>query len=189
MKKHLVTMHCGQEMPANSPAQRFCNKQCSGYFVSRYPNKRRLRKAEDGEGQRVTPYLCGLASDDPAWNSAKRYPTRKGYMLLSVYDPVLRLSFQRMEHIVIWEKVNGEPVPKGWVIHHLNEQPDDNDPANLLAMPLNLHRELHVQLSHLKLECVGLEYLKRRYLLTSEFIKRATELVDLRRSWYGEKGE
>jgi len=90
---------------------------------------------------------------------------------------------------VVWEKVHGEPLQKGWVIHHLNEQTDYNDPANLLAMPHGLHRELHVQLGHLKSECTGLEYLKRRHALTSEFIKRATELVDLRRSWYGEKGE
>lgn len=191
MKKNMVTMHCGQQMPASGQEQLFCNRKCASYFVSHCRRAmQRSRKAGEGEMQRVTPYLCALPSDDPAWNTARRYLTKRGYVLLCVYDPLLKRSFQRLEHIVVWEKVYGEPLPKGWVIHHRNEQTDDNDPANLVALPRSLHKELHVQLRHLASVCSGIEYLKRRYALTMEYIKRSTRLADLRRTWFsGEKGE
>jgi hypothetical protein len=183
MKKHLVTMHCGQEMPANSPAQRFCNRQCSGFFVSRRPGAKK-RPGHSGVKQCVAIYPPD--SNHPAWNSAKRYLNKRGYILLSFYDRDLKITFQRFEHIVVWEKVNGEQVPRGWVIHHLNEQKDDNDPCNLLALPRGLHRELHVELELLFAECRGLEYLKRRHQITKLYIDRSTELTNLRRDWYGE---
>jgi len=191
MKKHLVTMHCGQQMPASGPEQLFCNGKCASYFVSPITRaSQRGRKGGVGKVQRVTPYLCGLSSDDPAWNSAKRYLTKRGYVVLYVYDPVLKRCFQRLEHIVIWEKVHGERLAKGWVIHHMNEQPDDNDLANLVALPRSLHKELHVQLRHLASLCSGIEYLKQRHALTMEYIKRSTKLADLRRIWFSaEKGE
>ena len=184
MKKQLVTMHCGQQMPANSQGQRFCNRQCSGFFVTRRPGaKKRNQKSPGSIGK--SPLLCALDSNDPAWNEARRYLTKNGYVLLNYYDPDLKINFQRMEHIVNWEKVHGEQVPRGWVIHHLNEQKDDNDPDNLLALPRGLHKELHVCLQRARAEYTGLNYLKRRHQLTQEFVKRSTELSDLRRNWYG----
>jgi len=40
---------------------------------------------------------------------------------------------------LVWEKANGKPLPKGWVIHHLNGVKDDNRPENLLGLPSNQH--------------------------------------------------
>jgi len=49
-----------------------------------------------------------------------------------------------LEHILVWEKVHNRPLPKGWVIHHLNGIKTDNRPYNLAAMPRAKHtrREL-----------------------------------------------
>lgn len=49
-----------------------------------------------------------------------------------------------LEHILVWEKVHNRPLPKGWVIHHLNGIKTDNRPCNLVAMPTARHtrREL-----------------------------------------------
>ena len=43
------------------------------------------------------------------------------------------------EHILIWEEANGRPLPKGWVVHHINGIKDDNRSENLFAMPKKNH--------------------------------------------------
>lgn len=44
------------------------------------------------------------------------------------------------EHILVWEKTHGMPLPHGWVIHHLNGIPSDNRPENLLALTSRKHK-------------------------------------------------
>jgi HNH endonuclease len=42
----------------------------------------------------------------------------------------------KMEHVVLAEKALGRPLPKGAVVHHMNEIPDDNfTPFNLVICP------------------------------------------------------
>lgn len=48
-----------------------------------------------------------------------------------------------MEHIVIWEKATGVPVPKGCCIHHLNGDKADNRIQNLCMMQLTAHTAFH----------------------------------------------
>jgi len=43
------------------------------------------------------------------------------------------------EHILVWEKANGMPLPDGHVIHHLNGIKHDNRPQNLIALPTSQH--------------------------------------------------
>jgi hypothetical protein len=50
----------------------------------------------------------------------------------------------------------GEPIPKGWHVHHMNENPAYNDPTNLVLFPGNSqHMKYHQQL--LKLQRAGVE--------------------------------
>jgi hypothetical protein len=46
-------------------------------------------------------------------------------------------------HVAVWEKVNGRPLPRGHVVHHLNENPGDNDPSNLQLLTRGEHIRLH----------------------------------------------
>lgn len=185
MKTHQVVMHCGQLMPASSPHQRFCNRQCAGYYVSRRPGaKKRNRNLAKQDLPRPSRNLCCVESNDPAWNRARRYVNKRGYVILSLYDPDLKLSFQRLEHIIIWEKFTGERLPLGWVIHHINEQRDDNEPGNLMALSRGVHKELHAELQQLKAACTGFEYMVRRHQLTQEYAARATRLTELRSRWF-----
>jgi ribosomal protein S27AE len=43
------------------------------------------------------------------------------------------------EHILVWERTHGKPVPKGYVVHHYNGIKDDNSPGNLFAVPRKSH--------------------------------------------------
>ena len=44
------------------------------------------------------------------------------------------------EHILVWEQFHGKPLPKGWIVHHLNGIGLDNRIANLIALPNRKHR-------------------------------------------------
>ena len=46
------------------------------------------------------------------------------------------------EHILVWEETHQRPLPKGWVIHHINGIKTDNRPENLVAYPGNKHQEV-----------------------------------------------
>lgn len=39
---------------------------------------------------------------------------------------------------MVWEKANG-PLPRNWVVHHLNGIKTDNSVENLVAMPRQYH--------------------------------------------------
>ena len=49
------------------------------------------------------------------------------------------------EHRLIWESLHG-PIPKGYVIHHIDGNSKNNDPSNLRLMKHGEHVALHHQL-------------------------------------------
>lgn len=46
----------------------------------------------------------------------------------------------KFEHHIVWEEANG-PLPRGWVIHHLNGIKTDNRLENLAGMPRHEHHK------------------------------------------------
>lgn len=51
------------------------------------------------------------------------------------------------EHIKVAEKVLGKKLPKGAVVHHVDEDPTNNTPTNLVVCPSRAyHRLLHARL-------------------------------------------
>lgn len=179
MTKHLVTLHCGRQILATNAGQRYCNRDCAAFFVTRRRTGKSLKKAKKVVGAQVLK----VDSLDPSWNQAKVSRTSRGYRLLTLYVPSMRKSISRFEHIVIWERYHARKVPGGWVLHHINERPLDNDPSNLVPLPKGLHRELHVRLKHLAQHHTGIDYIVNRYSLTKDFVRRSTELDDLRKRW------
>jgi len=76
----------------------------------------------------------------PCWKGGRRYTTN-GYVL--VYAPNHPRAHKKskcvFEHILVWEKTHGKPLPPNYQIHHLNGIKDDNRPENLVAVPSNKH--------------------------------------------------
>ena len=104
---------CGKEITRRAIRCRVCdNKARTGYF---------------------------LGDKNPNWRGGKTH--NEGYVYLRVGSTKERHHAYRAEHIVVWEKANGKPLPKGWVIHHLNGIKDDNSLENLIAMPRNSHNQ------------------------------------------------
>ena len=48
-----------------------------------------------------------------------------------------------LEHRWIWEQANG-PIPRGWIIHHINGNQKDNRLENLLAVPRDKHKTAYI---------------------------------------------
>ena len=65
-----------------------------------------------------------------------------GYIHILVAPEKRKGHRYQPEHRLVWEKVHG-PLPKGWVVHHINGIKDDNRIDNLEAMARNKHGEEH----------------------------------------------
>lgn len=76
-----------------------------------------------------------LGEGNPSWKGGR---TRAGGYVYHRIQPGSGGSAYRAEHILVWEQANG-PLPKDWVVHHLNGIKDDNRLENLLAMPRKMH--------------------------------------------------
>lgn len=74
----------------------------------------------------------------------ERYVTSKGYVVIYKPDhPRANKNGRVLEHIVVWEQHNNKSVPKGYIIHHINENKSDNRIGNLQLMTAKEHRIYH----------------------------------------------
>lgn len=77
-----------------------------------------------------------------AWKGG-RTTDQYGYVRLLVAPEARKGHRYQAEHILIWERAYGKPLPKGWIVHHINHIKDDNRLENLLAMPRGTHNQRH----------------------------------------------
>lgn len=49
---------------------------------------------------------------------------------------------RRYEHQVVWEEYNGT-IPKGCIVHHIDEDKLNNNISNLQCMSIGKHNKLH----------------------------------------------
>lgn len=79
---------------------------------------------------------------NPKWRGGKSI-TGAGYAI--IYAPnhhrasIGRRKQYVFEHIYVWEQVHNQPLPEGYIIHHLNGIKTDNRPENLVAVSRSKH--------------------------------------------------
>ena len=82
-----------------------------------------------------------LGENNPNWHQG-RTRDKFGYVHVRVSATAKGTKAYRREHLVVWEAAHG-PIPKGWLVHHLNGIKDDNRIENLVAMSRSQHHRNH----------------------------------------------
>jgi hypothetical protein len=89
-------------------------------------------------------------SKNPAWKGGVTYFRKHGNYkpIKYVRCPVEWLAMARkdgyvMEHRLIVAKLLGRPLLRSEVVHHVNHDPQDNDPPNLELWATNRDHKLH----------------------------------------------
>jgi len=59
-------------------------------------------------------------------------------------DGYVRYSDDRYVHRVVMEEKLGRPLEAGEIVHHIDEDPTNNDPENLEVHTNSGHRKMHV---------------------------------------------
>jgi hypothetical protein len=79
------------------------------------------------------------------WNDERwaRYPDAAQRAHRVYYQS---LSRRKALHVAVWEHHHGCPVPDGYQVHHADDDPDNNDPGNLIALIPTEHAAAHDQL-------------------------------------------
>ena len=77
-----------------------------------------------------------VGEKNPSWKGGRHF-SKRGYVevLIAPHTRVL-------EHRYAWEQVHG-PIPKNWLVHHLNGIKTDNRLENLVAMSRSQHHRNH----------------------------------------------
>lgn len=139
-------LYCNEELTSEEVARRL---GCSGTCV-----RKRLRKlnamrsyVEAREisikcGRAVVPSVVPQQGVESAHWKGGRFQDKPGYIWLYMPEHPRAKGNYVQEHIAVWEETHGKPLPKGWVIHHLNGIRNDNRPSNLHAMPNTKHNKL-----------------------------------------------
>ena len=76
------------------------------------------------------------------YDGKRFYEDGKGYWLGQEYGADGKPHRIRL-HIYVWEKYNG-PVTDRYDIHHIDNDPSNNDISNLVALPRSEHHKLHM---------------------------------------------
>lgn len=178
--KHLVTLFCGHEILAHSPAQQYCNQKCVGFHVKRSKKPKRTPQKRRKQTKSFLP------SSSPLWDVAKLSRNCKGYIVLYVRNSETGHVYYRSQHIVFWERAHGMRVPKRHCLHHLNGNPADNRLENILCMSVSLHLTLHARLAKLaKAPLSTVQFKVERHAIIEEFTRKALEIMYRKTRWGG----
>ena len=133
-KEELYDLYWNQKYTLEEIARKI---GCSSMLV-----KRRMEKL--GIPRRSIAEAGQLAFTNGRKGDGKFQDSRDGYVyILKPEHPRADNRGYVREHILVWEQVNNKPLPKEWVVHHLNGVKGDNRPENLLGM---YHRDHNSQL-------------------------------------------
>lgn len=71
-------------------------------------------------------------------------PHRSARVYFTAYEKGRRVKGVGQLHVEVWKVTNGkDEVPPGYVVHHVDLDPLNNDPANLVCVTRKEHARLH----------------------------------------------
>ena len=76
------------------------------------------------------------------FNGYKYYKQKTGYYQMAETNKRKQLGIERRLHRAIWRFYNGD-IPKGYQVHHKDENKDNNDISNLELLSASEHAKLH----------------------------------------------
>ena len=76
------------------------------------------------------------------FNGYKYYKQKTGYYQIAETYKRKQLGIERRLHRAIWKFYNGD-IPKGYQVHHKDENKDNNDISNLELLSASEHAKLH----------------------------------------------
>ncbi len=106
--------------------------------VYRYLKEKRLLRNKKEAGKLVSKFhkpYNRLGKKNPKWKGGKNYD-KDGYVL--IYDPIHPNSRNKkyvLEHRLVMEKHLGRYLRKSEVVHHINENKQNNKIDNLMLFP------------------------------------------------------
>ena len=153
MPANLRCQECNQEFEAKRSDAKYCRKcykEMRRAYLHEYDHrKRRDACPECGAPKGKRAQFCRpcnnkhqpwrkVGKDNSNWKGGWTIST-DGYVYRRVSpEPTTTGRAYKAEHRLIWEQAHG-PIPKGWVVHHLNGDKADNCLENLAAMPRTAH--------------------------------------------------
>lgn len=112
---------------------------CSPAFVHRHLKQMGINRSSK-EAYRIKKETGAIARENsPNWAGGKSYKGQHGYVRIYMPQHPRAVGNYVLEHIVVWEQAHNRPLPRGYIIHHLNGVKDDNRPSNLVAMKAGEH--------------------------------------------------
>ncbi len=95
------------------------------------------KKPQSNPGRKGMPKSHKSGKDNHQWKGGRSL-TNNGYMRVRINGELV------LEHRYVWEKHNGQ-IPKGYQIHHIDEDKLNNKIENLQLMKNSEHQKLHKQ--------------------------------------------
>lgn len=112
---------------------------CSPAFVHRHLKHMGINRSSK-EAYRIKKETGAIARENnPNWAGGKSYKGQHGYVRVYMPEHPRAVGKYVLEHIVVWEQAHNRPLPRNYIIHHLNGIKDDNRPCNLVAMKAGEH--------------------------------------------------
>ena len=84
----------------------------------------------------------------------------------SLYKQRAHLGSVRTEHSLIAERALGKPLPRGAVVHHVDENPRNNAPSNLIICPDQAYHMLMHRRGRALRECGNANWLRCQFCKT-----------------------
>lgn len=135
---------CGKTFtrkPAELRAANYCSRSCSAkanMSLSPIPKGERRGRGTEFSGPPHNTLPVGTVT-------IRKRPGRDD---VRAWVKVAEPNAWRPRAVVEWEKAHG-PVPKGYVIHHVDHDSLNDDPANLQALSRGDHAALHSSLRNM----------------------------------------